>query len=248
MIAFAHLRTKRVSVQMRELTLGEAEGICGIPGRMHEQVCTQFLRYVASGATQPTPSFVTDPVLWTVEERMRVVTQYLSQVADDGPDFSIGNQNFSTYVDLAADNYQAQIDLGDVGGKALVIRPLLGVHAQLLERVCEKRGDWIIGAMACQVQERGEEASAAQLAVMDDVSSLAWIKDRTAAFKAMPESDAERVHIAYMNRPELVQFFRLDFDNEGVICLPVDDKEAGADPARFRAISCLSRTARSLFG
>lgn len=247
MIPFAHLRTKRISVTMRELTLSEGIALCRMPGHAHEAVTTAFLRFVASGADKPRDSYITDPLLWTVEERIRLVAHYLSHVADDGPDFSIGDQRFSSYVDLVADDFQAEVAIGQVGDRPRILRPLLGVHAQLLERVCASRGDWLIGAMACRLDDAGMPDPSIELASMDEVASLAWIKGRIDSIKGLPESDFEQAYMAYISQPDLRQFFRVDFGDDGMVCLPIDVKETGIPPARFRAHSCISQTTRSLF-
>jgi hypothetical protein len=185
--------------------------------------------------------------LWTVQERLRVVTHYIAHVADDGPDFSIGEYHFSQYVDLVADEFLDAKPIGEVGGQPMVIRPLLGVHAQLLERVCTDAGEWLIGAMACRIEEQGEQSNPAALIALDEVASLDWIKGRIAKLRGLPESEFEQVYMAYAAQPGLSQFFRIEFGDEGIVCLPIDDKEAGIPPARFRALSCVSQTTRSLF-
>jgi hypothetical protein len=130
--------------------------VCRLPADRHEATTTEFLRRVADGAQAPTPAYVTDPRLWTVEERARVVCHYLSQVSDSGPDFAVGDGKFSDYVKFDADLSSTEVKLGEVAGKERVLRPLLGVHVELLERMCTGRGDWLHGVIACQVHEAGQ--------------------------------------------------------------------------------------------
>lgn len=247
MIPFAHLRTKRVSVTLSELTLDQGIALCRMPGASHEHVATQFLRYVAAGADKPRDTYVTDPLLWTVEERLRVVTHYMAHVSDDGPDFSIGDRRFTDYAELTVDEFVDFTPIGEVGGRKMVLRPLLGVHAQLLERVCEDAGEWLIGAMACCLEDEADLSSPADLASLDEVGGLKWVQKRIEALRARPESETDQLYLAFASRPSMRQFFRIDFGDEGIVCMPVEEGEVGAPPARFRAHTCVSQTTRSLF-
>ncbi|WP_374566056.1 hypothetical protein [Ideonella sp.] len=256
MLSFAYLRTKRVAVRLRELRLGEAIAICKLPADRLELTVSEFLRHVADGAERPTDRHITDPRLWTAAERTRVVCHYLSHTSDSGMDFEVGDgARLSHYVELAQDLPSEVVKLGRVGGSDVSMWPLLGAHAEVLERLCKTRGDWMIGLMACQV---GSDPLP-DLTTMSELAALQAVSDRLDAVRAMPESAFEELVAAYAHGQTALQhFFVLGHDNLGLVCLPRDHpdgaeekwKEGGGlrHPARFPALSCVSATTRTLFG
>jgi hypothetical protein len=248
MILFPTLRTKRVSVTLRELTLNEAIAICRLPADRHEATTTEFLRRVADAAQAPARGYVTDPRLWTVEERARLVCHYLSQVSEAGADFPVGTAGkLSDYLQFAQDLDRAEVELGEIAGKARVMRPLLGAHVEVLERMCTQRGDWLHAVIACQIHEAGsQEPDYAQLT---DVQMFEWCTSRLQALRGLPESEFEEIYAAWSRgRRDLEHFFVMAVDDEGVVFWPHDLKEAGPQtPARFHALSCISKGTRDLF-
>ena len=207
-----------------------------------------MLRAVASSAIAPTPRYVTDPLLWTVQERNYLLAMYLAQVMPDGPDFTIaGEATLSNYLDLEADLRQPSTE---VSAKGLTFRvfPLLGVHAQALETMVSNRGEWLLGAMACTVFEANEPPP--DWGGMSEEQVQAWIEAKTVAMDAKPESEAEAVYLAWEGgQQNLRHFFDLTFDDKGVCFWPVKESEVGQlAPARFRAISAVSGVTKRLYG
>jgi hypothetical protein len=244
MISISYLRTQRLAVQCQELSLGDAITICKMDGERHESVTTSVLRAIVRQADMPRPGFVTDPLLWTVSERMRVITHYLCSVAEDGPDFALGELHFSDYVDLGIESQQLEVQ-AKVGAQAFTIRPLLGIHAELLERSCSSRGEWIIGAMACQMSPAGE--APADLLGMTEVDRLQWIADKLQQAREVPESVFEqRMGAFFAAQESLKQWFNLNFDKDGLVAYPTK-REAGPQPARFQPLSLISAATRTLF-
>lgn len=247
MILFPTLRTKRICVTLRETTLAESIAICRLPADRHEATTTEFLRCVADGARAPTPGYVTDPRLWTVEERARLVCHYLSQVSEAGADFPVGDGKLSDYIDFAADLGTTEVSLGEVAGKARVLRPLLGVQVEVLERMCEGRGDWLHAVVACQIHDADKPAP--DWAQFTDVQTLEWCRARLDWLRKLPESEYEEIYAAWMRgRREVEHFFVAGVDDEGVMFWPQEMKEAGPKtPVRFPALSCISSGTRELF-
>lgn len=244
MIHFPPLRTRRVSVALKELSLDQAISMCKLPPDRHEAAITQFLRFSAAGAERPRPDYVIDPRLWTVSERLRLVVQYLMGVTDDGPDFSVGRVRMSDYIDFNADPETMVIDGIEIDGVHLQIRPLLGLQAEALEILCSGRGEWMIGCIAAQILPVGEQPSWAD---MPDVSVLAWHKARMQAVRALPESQFERLVLAFHeHQPSLRQFFNIGVGDEGIVCLPNEPGDE-VPPGRFRPSSCISPSTVGLF-
>lgn len=248
MIIFPHLRTKRIAVQLREITLGEARAICRMPADRYEATTTELLRFIARDASAPSPGYVTNPRLWTVEERARLLCHYLSQVSESGADFSVGKDGkLSDYLLFDKDISVSEVRLGEVAGTARVLRPLLGVHAEVLERLCSSRGEWLLGLLACQIHDAA--ATVPAYTEMTDVELLEWCKARIEAINALPESDFESLYLAWTKGcAQIEHFYSMSLDDDGVVFLPQGDREAGPNyPARFRALSCIAEGTRALF-
>lgn len=241
-LIFPHLRTKRLSVRMRELTLGDAIALCALPQERPEAVTTELLRKVAADAESTAP-YVGDPRLWTVEERALAMCHYMARVSPLGSNFDVGDGKFTDYVRLDRDLAQPHHDIGDVGGVRMVVRPLLGVHVEMLERMCENAGDWLLGVLAMQVWEAQE--SMPNWAALPDAELLALVTKRLAAVRALPESEFEALlagHVA--GSLALQHFFEPTVSGDGIVFAA---REAGLGPARFRALACISTTTRRIF-
>lgn len=250
MIIFPSLRTKRISVTLREITLGESIAVCRLPSDRPESTTTEFLRRVADDAKAQTPAYVTDPRLWTVEERARLVCHYLSQVSEDGADFAVGKDGkLSDYIRFDADLNTTRVDLGGVAGKVRFLVPLLGAHAEVLERICSSRGDWLHGIIACMVHAADEPLPAFEQ--LTDVELFDWCRKRMDALRALPESEYEEIEIAWSRgRRELEHFFIVGVDDDGIVFWPqiAEGKESGPqNPARFHAFPCIAKRTRDLF-
>jgi hypothetical protein len=240
---------RRLSVRLVELTTAEGISIAKLPAERHEATATNVLRAIAKAADQPRPTFVTDPLLMTVEERTMLICAYLAQCTEDGPDFAIGKSKLSNYLALECDSTQDETSLGKVIKNEMVLRPLLGVHTQAMELICHERGDWIIAAMACQIFQKDEPSP--DYLSLSPTALQQWIKERSERLTALPESDFDRIYRAFFEgRARLFHFVRYGFDDDGVICL-AHEKGAGDvqhAPARFLANTCISEVSRELSG
>lgn len=244
MIHFPALRTRRVCVELSELTLDQAITMCKLPEGRHETAISQFLRFSAAQATAPKDGYITDPRLWTVSERLRLVVQYMMGVADDAPNFSVGNAKLLDYIDFTAEAESLVLDGITVGETDMQMRPLLGLQAEALEILCADRGEWLIGCIAAQIVPVG---SLPNWAEMPDVAVLAWHKERIKEIRNLPESSYERLLHTFMERQgELRQFFNLGVSDDGIVCMPNNPGDE-VPPGRFRSSSCLSQSTRSLF-
>lgn len=161
MIYFPPLRTRRLTVQLRELSIGDSLTLAAMPGHMEEASTTAFLRCAVDAAKVA----VEDPARWTVQERILAVCHYLSATTEDGPDFSLGEGHYSDYLQGEADiqtSVQA-VEVGEVGGDTWHVRHLTGAMAESIERMAGEieglsgRLHWLFGAMAAQLVRTGEE-------------------------------------------------------------------------------------------
>lgn len=248
MIYFPVLRTRRLTVQLRELSIGESIALAGRPEHLDEANCTAFLRSaVASSRGGPS-----DPALWTVQERLFAVCHYLASTATDGPDFSVGAGRYMHYMDSTDVAVpETLIELGMVGGDTWHIRHLTGAMAEAIERAqgdaegLEGRSHWLLGGMAAQLVRSGESPPDETEGGFDSL-----LLQRMQVLARFPESDFMALMLLYNEgRDRLQHLFRIDFQPQGIVVLPNTGGVAAAlPPARFPAHTCLSSVAKNLVG
>ena len=256
MINIQPLRLRRMTLQMRELTIGESIDIASSPFHLEEALCTTFLNY-AKGSVQSTADGMDNPLNWTVQERVMAVCHYLSATSDTGPDFQLnGGGRLTDYMDTSKDAAlnDAQIDLGELSGDKWGIRHLTGAMVESIERligqidVVDGRLHWIMGGMACQLVRDGES-------MPDPVQSAndfdSFILEKIKIISAYPESEFEQLMFRYLEgRDKLHHLFITDFNQDGIVALPVPKEGEGEteslSPARFPVRHCISRVAHDL--
>jgi len=246
-IYFPALRTKRLTVQLRELTIGESLQLAAMPPHKPEAVCTAFLR----SAVAETKG-ISDPSQWTVGERLLVIAQYMAATLEDGPDFSLGDGRYSDYLNGERDIDDVLVDVGEVGGDVWKARHLTGGMAEAIERLDGEvpnitgRLHWLYGAMAAQLVRVSEEVPTPE---QGEGAFDEWLLDRMKVLLAYPDSDAELMMGLYLNAREKMQhLFRVDFVADGIVAMPKGGAAVNLPPARFPAHTCLSKFARQMGG
>ena len=249
MIHFPALRTRRLTVQLRELTIGESIAIAAMPLHLEEAACTAFLRFAVQSVKG-----IEDPANWTVQERMLAVCHYLAATAADGPDFAIGDGRYSDYLDGATDiqTQAQQIEVGEVGGDTWHIRHLTGAMAESIERMTGEvqgisgRLHWLLGAMAAQMVRAGESVPDAS----DGEGAFdEFLVARMRVMAAFPESDFSALMALYLGgREKLHHLFMVEFTSDGIMVMPKGGAAAELPPARFPVRTCLSGLALELVG
>lgn len=250
MIVFAPLRTRRLDVRLNELPIGGEIALCHLPENAHEKSMTEFLDLAIGSAGTPSARHVTSPRAWTVSERLLVLAHYCVHTREDGPDYSVTEvSKLSDYLDMSRDapakpaTFEALADKWE-------LRPLIGAAVEVLE---SQQGEsdligreyWMFGVMAAQLMREGEAHPDPVAEFTDYVS---WLNGRMAIMRALPSSDFNVLFANYSRAAQKdTQFFKLWFDDQGVIVLP---KEAGAvtPPARFLVLSGISELALSIAG
>lgn len=244
MIHFPKLRTYRLNLQLKEISIGNALSCAVIPLGHHEKTCTNFLKAIIDYESSDN---VIDPLLWTVQERNLTVCHYLASIFIDGPNFQVGNGYFFDYLDTEHDFISPAINLGKIGGDEWIINHLLGAQSETIERIWSEinglhgYGHWFIGSMAAQLMRTGEE-------IIDPLDSKYdnFLIERIKTFTQYPESDFQRLSIAYMEgKRQLDHLFRYDYDDSGIIILPLKESSELA-PARFLISAAFTTTTKRL--
>lgn len=245
---FPKIRTRRVSCGFKELTVREMRELCAISDKRHEVMVSKLLSFVM---VPDEGSQITDPLLMTVQERTRLLCHYIGVVHDDGADFRVGSDGLFTYSDFIefdrdyASSMSEPIAGAVEGGEPLVCRHLLGVHAEMLERVCSSAADWRIGVMACQMAISGDPEP--DLVGMTDMERGSWMDARFSAILSMPGSQSVELWDAYLQgSAALRHFFEVTHDERGIVFLGTN--EGGRQcRARFHPDAGISRRAKDLF-
>lgn len=248
MIKIPPLRTRRLTVAMNELTIGQAMGIAAMPSGRAEAECTAFLR-----AAVEESKGIPDPAQWTVQERAHAVAWYMAATIEDGPDFSLGAGHYSDYLDGATDIKLpvCMVPAGELDGDVWNVRHLTGAMAESIERTegeiagLSGRAHWLFGAMAAQLVRDGEEVpdGAGSEGAFDE-----FLVGRMRVLNGFPQSDFDTLSEMYFSaRNELHHLMRVEIGADGLVVMP---KEGGATddlpPCTFPARSALSKFSRDL--
>lgn len=260
MIFFPVLRTKRLTVKFKELTVGQSISLAKMPSHLREAECTAFLRMAVESVEQGPK----DPSDWTVQERIFAVCHYIAATRQGEPDFSVGESGrFSDYFDGSKDLYNRTVFenpqfLIESGKDRWHLRPLTGKMSESVERllgevkfqngeVIPAKLHWLLGLMSAQMTmpevDKGELQTEAEL---DE-----FLLKRMTVFLAYPESEFMKLVAAYLaGRENFAQFFDISTNEEGIVCLPKEKEAGGNDlilpPAQFPSSACLSEFAREM--
>lgn len=245
MIHFPVLRTRRLTVRMKELAMIDAIALAAIPPHLNEEATTAFLRAAVDDVQG-----VENPEDWTAQERTMAVCHYMASTLDDGPDFSLagGKANFSDYL-LGEQDYPGDLaEVGTIEGDRWDVRHLTGALAGAIERLqgelpgVSGHAHWRIGRMAAQLIVNGNAVP-----TTGDVDAA--LIERMRVIANYPESAFVQLLGAFESaRHELDHLFLLDADEHGLMALPREDSAAEKPPARFPVGTCITDLARYLGG
>ncbi|MFI3187759.1 MAG: hypothetical protein QX198_17425 [Methylococcaceae bacterium] len=246
---FPTLRIRRLTLQLKELSIGDAIALANMPEHLSEAECTAFLKAAIESVT----SGSSNPSDWTVQERSLAVAHYLASVLEDGPDFSLGEGRYSDYLDGSVDMPMDvnHIPIGEIGGDQWEVHHLTGAMTESIERLLgeviqiEPRLHWIIGSMAAQLRRVGEEITE----LTSDGLFDEWLLKRMNILIGFPESDFEQLMAAYLaGQEKLYHLFTLGFNDNGIIIMPKKGGAPGLPGARFPVRSCLSKLSLAMAG
>ena len=257
MIQFTPMRTKRLTVDLRELSIDDAEALCLMPESLDQAGTTAMLNRIVLDGGRPFPGQEADPRQWTVQERTFVMAHYMAHTTSDGsPDFAVASGKFSDYL-LDGTDYIEEISLGVIDGEEILMRPLLGYQAEAIERMLlsgrfrANRLSWWAAAMACQMRPANEEPKEG----LSDADYAEWLAVRTEVIRELPESEFAELLFAFLDGTErLAHFFRIVFADDGIAVSPkpvepVEEGEvSGLPPARFPVRSTISESSLQILG
>lgn len=242
MIHFAPLQTRRLNVQLRELTISQALELAAIPPDRHEAATSAFLARAVASASGPHA----EPGRWTVQERMLVVGHYLSAVSEHA-NFAVGEGRYLDYLDPQHDSAPEWVDVGEVAGDQWACRQVTGDEAVAMEKVSADLMGWICADIAVRMRElKDGSLEEAPDATESPAEFADWLVERKGVISRLPESDFEAMYIACSSgRQMLHHLFNLGFESGAGGHVAIARGEGGADlaPARFPARACLSRVA-----
>lgn len=249
MNAIPRLRTHRITVQLKPLTIGQSLAIAKMSPEAEQAETTAFLRSAIE-----TAEGVENPALWTVEERMLVVCHYLAATSDDGPDFAVGDGHYSDYLDLSKDHAAESLELGEACGDKWRLRPFLGAYADSLERIAggvkdadgnaiEGRAHWMIGAMAATLIRDSETLpDDSHEGAIDD-----WLSARMTVFLGLSEPDFAKLAALWAEgRRKTAHLFALSFTDTGIVAMPQKEGAEYLPPCRFPIDACISDFAKAM--
>lgn len=253
MILFTPLRTRRLNIQLQELTIRDTIMLCKMPASQHEAGTGALLEKTVEPNQKPLPGEITDLRLMTVQERAFIAAHYLAHVTETGPDFLIGEKGrFSNYLHMDRNAPPESHPIGEVAGDYWHLYPLLGTHAESIERLMlcgalsADRFGWWVGAMAAQMVRDGHapfDVESCTDAVLDE--HIAMLAETYSSF---PESDFMSLLFAFLSAQDSMQhIFKMDFADDGLVFMP-NGEVPGLPPARFPFSDAVGQRAFEVFG
>jgi len=244
------VHTLRVSVQPKELQIGQVQELCAIPYQYAQKTITAFINAACEQIPRPAGKpHVSDPLMWSVNERMQVVIFYLAAMLDDGPDFQLGQGNLHDYL-LGGTDYVESVPF-EHDGDEMLCTPLHGYQAEAIEVLVETGVlpktffGWQIAVMSACIRGVDE----LPLEYSDPASYGTALLERINTLKKAPETEFVRLFDAYsLASLKLQHFVHAVFNAQGVLAAQVttpNEEEGVAElaPARFHPRTGISRGA-----
>lgn len=242
---FTPYRTPRINVDIAELDYGNAIDLAQWSPSLYEARLTTFLRMVVRHPDPIREGTVTDPRQWTVQERHAVQAHYIAHTYPEF-DFQVGEKaRFSQYLHQSVRTAE-DVPLGPIAGDEWTLRPLLGMHAEAIERLIlgrripGKQAGWISGALACQLVAsdeteagflRDSKLPTDPLETLPDAQVDEWVFRRVEVFKRFAQSDLSDMLRAFLLGCEQQQHLvRINFNDQGPVLV---SEVPGVGPARF---------------
>jgi len=249
MIVFPELRSKRLSIDMKEISILDASRVLAVEAGRSEAETTIFLESIIN----KDKSNFCDPRLWTVQERMLAVAHYQMHTSDD-KDFLIGDKaHFSDYfsdIDYPEDNIKA----GNAIGSDWTIVHLTGAMVEVIEQLkgsIEGVGGifhWHLSMMSCQLRKKDDTVPDP---ATDTSNFIDWLIERIDSFAKLGESDYYKLlDMLIQGQAKLMHLFSVAVDESGLIAQPLTTGAEGETlpSARFPAISCISEITQTILG
>lgn len=251
-LTFAPLRTPRLQVDLEELAGADAIYLCQLPSHRVERGTTELLQRIVVTTAEPRRGQVIDQRLWSVQERAFVVAHYLAGLLQG--DFKIGeNGKYSDYlIEGGIGDPPPAVNIGEVDGEAWFMQPLLGWHAEAIERLViaeeltSNRPGWLVGAMAAQLYSVSEgplECYDQTDAVIDQ----AMVEKATKILKKKEGVFMTLVGLYYQHLRELDHTFILSIGDDGFCFLPASGVP-DLPPARFHFSMAVRDDTAAIFG
>lgn len=248
------VHTSRISVALREMTIGQTQQICAIPYQYEQRSVTEFLRAVCTPIARPNGApTVDDPLMWSVNERMHATIFYMAAVLEDGPDFAIGEEGKLHDYLLSETDYVESVEF-EFNDEQLLCTPLHGYQAEVIEELVEtgvypkEYVSWQFGVIAACV--RGVDDPV--LEYRDPASYRKALIERIDKVKAIPERRfMDMFHAYQVASVRLQHFVYAVFNADGVVAHQVTEPSAETGvptlgTARFHPYSGVSGGAREL--
>lgn len=231
---------------MKELAMLNAIKLATIPSYLNEEATTYHLRSVLESVDADDKA-LSDPLMWTVQERIFGIAHYIASTQDDEPDFEVGEGHYSDYLIGEKQFAVEQVEIGEIEGDIWTAKPLLGYMAEAIERLhgevegVEGEAHWVLGLMAAQLIPNGDELNV-------PVSEYeAALYERMKALINFPES----IYVQLLGKlknanQEMCHLFDIWVEESGIVILP--KRGAKLPNARFPASTTITSVARYLSG
>ena len=254
MIYIPSLKTARFTADIHEMYLFDSVKLTRMPEHLEQEQTT----FAIHSMLEKTSTSFEDARMWTVQERMLAITNYIAGTQEDGEaNFLVDTLNYTDYLQADKQYLRDYAELGEYDGDQWRAYHLLGYMAEEIERlegeivnpntkqVIDGRLHWIIGCIACQLVPND------QFLDPTDTNYSQELLKRMIVIASLPESDF-LVLYSFLQKAqaELMHLFEIAITDQGIVAVskPVE-KEGGLieqQYARFLPSSIVSEPTRNL--
>lgn len=250
MIVFSVLRTKRMVLELKELSISDSIYLCKLPLVQHEFATTKLLERIVGSASDKT-GLVSNPLDFTLQERAFIVAHYLAHTGDE-PNFIIDKGHFSDYIFDSASEPKT-IELGEFNGDFWIFNPITGRHSESIERLILDESlpsgfeGWLFGAMAAALTTKDSQEPDYSELPDDNIDEI--LLKKAELISSLPESTFHQLlSIFYHGLNQTNHLLKLAISDDGFVFEPVAGEVEGLPPVRFQVNTCISERTVNLFG
>ncbi len=247
-INFPPIRTRRLTVQLRELGIRD---LCRLAAMPESMPCAQLGAFLSCAVESA--AGIENHADWTIQERTLVIAQYLSATLDSGPDFllSSGEAKYSDYLQAGKDYSDAVVKVGNAAGYSWSVRHLTGRLAESIERLAgeipdiNSYGHWVTGMMAAQLISDSDTPDPESDGALDE-----WLLERMNNILTMPGSESDALTVRWRaGFVQLEHLLSMDISSSGgLVVLPRGGVAANLPPCTFPVNSCFSALTSAMVG
>lgn len=238
------LRSSRITAELKEISMMNSIKLANMPEHLTEKQNTFLLNSIIESVQG-----IESPLMWTVQERMLTIAQYIAATQEGSPDFEVGELRYSDFLRGNAQYQHDQYEIGIYEDDHWSAIPLLGIMVETIEMLegeivgIEGRSHWYLGCMACQLVVKRKPL---------DIESNDYDKqvlERMILLSQFPESSFIEL-LAHLNlaNKHFTHLFEIAISETGIVAQSIEKEGTAPSFARFPAYSAITTATQRICG